>query len=458
MTSVLSAAQVLRSMPVAARQAWLDSLDRELALELKQTPDFWLRPEQQEPRGGDYYLWALITGRGWGKTFTASNLIHKWARDRAAIGSGVIIIAGPSYGDVRQKMVEAQDGGILATAHSRFTPTWSPAQGRGILEWPNGVKAVCVSGGDADAFRGFNIARLWAEELCSWADPETVWKKGIAPALRKGVNPKAIVTSTPIPLPFLEWLMKRKRAVVTRGDTFANDTLAQSYLDQLRDQYVEGSELWLQEVKGQIVLDSPKSLFKLTDIARYRLHAIPEGVTIVRKVLGVDPGVTGGEEGESARRDEGAECGIVGAALGSDGHIYVLSDDSCSGDPMVWAPEVRNVAACDAIDLTVGERNNGGKLVEMAIRAAADGEIAFKSIWSSHGKVTRAEPVAHLYKRGRVHHVGDNFRKLEHQMTRWWPGNGQRSPDRMDALVFACAELAGLGQEPRQEEVEFCYG
>lgn len=475
----VSAAQLLRALPPAQRKAWLDSLDRELAVELAQTPEFFLRPEQREPTltpgdpvtgvgrvEGDYYLWALITGRGWGKTFTASHLVNKWARDRQAIGNGVIIIAGPTYGDVRHKMVEAQDGGILSTAHERFKPDWSPANGRGILTWPNGVKAVCVSGSDPDAFRGFNAARLWAEELCSWQDPEATWKEGIAPALRRGQNPKAVVTSTPIPLKFLEWLMARKRAVVTRGSTFDNPIYSGSYLEQLRDQYVEGSELWLQEIEGKIILDSPKALFKVSQIVRDRVHGLPEGVTLVRVVLAVDPGVAGDESngGSESRREDGAECGILRVGKGSDGHYYVLEDHSTSGDPAVWPEEVAHVATHEAVDLTVGERNNGGKLVEMAVRAAVDGlrrsgelgggsvEIPYKSIWSSHGKVTRAEPVAQLYKRGRVHHVGDRFRKLEHQMTRWWPDSGRKSPDRMDALVFAIAELAGLGQEPKGPE------
>ena len=56
------------------------------------------------------------------------------------------------------------------------------------------------------------------------------------------------------------------------------------------------------------------------------------------------------------------------------------------------------------------------------------------------GKVTRAEPVSALYEQGRVHHIG-YFRDLEEQMTSYIPGAGLRSPDRLDALVWAVTEL-----------------
>jgi hypothetical protein len=52
----------------------------------------------------------------------------------------------------------------------------------------------------------------------------------------------------------------------------------------------------------------------------------------------------------------------------------------------------------------------------------------------------RAEPVSLLYSQGRVHHVGV-MSELEAQMARWVPGEGT-SPDRVDALVWGCTDLA----------------
>ncbi|MEZ5929045.1 MAG: hypothetical protein R3C55_11295 [Parvularculaceae bacterium] len=50
----------------------------------------------------------------------------------------------------------------------------------------------------------------------------------------------------------------------------------------------------------------------------------------------------------------------------------------------------------------------------------------------------RAEPVAALYERGLVRHVGA-FTALEDQMTSF-TGEGA-SPDRLDALVWAVSDL-----------------
>jgi phage terminase large subunit-like protein len=72
-------------------------------------------------------------------------------------------------------------------------------------------------------------------------------------------------------------------------------------------------------------------------------------------------------------------------------------------------------------------------LVEANIRAVAP-EVAFRAVRAARGKAVRAEPVAALYEQGRVHHVG-RLPELEQQMCEWAPDLGQRSPDRMDALV-----------------------
>ena len=58
------------------------------------------------------------------------------------------------------------------------------------------------------------------------------------------------------------------------------------------------------------------------------------------------------------------------------------------------------------------------------------------------GKGVRAEPVAALYEQGRVAHRGE-FRELEEQMRLMSVGGyqGEGSPDRVDALVWALTEL-----------------
>lgn len=85
--------------------------------------------------------------------------------------------------------------------------------------------------------------------------------------------------------------------------------------------------------------------------------------------------------------------------------------------------------------------NQGGDLVESVMRHAAP-QISYRAVHATRGKRLRAEPVAALYEQGRVHHAG-TFPELERQMCRFVPGgrDGIRSPDRLDALVWAVTEL-----------------
>jgi phage terminase large subunit-like protein len=64
------------------------------------------------------------------------------------------------------------------------------------------------------------------------------------------------------------------------------------------------------------------------------------------------------------------------------------------------------------------------------------------SVRATRGKYLRAEPVAVLYAQGRVRHVGP-LPELEDELCDFGPGglSTGRSPDRLDALVWALTEL-----------------
>jgi len=70
---------------------------------------------------------------------------------------------------------------------------------------------------------------------------------------------------------------------------------------------------------------------------------------------------------------------------------------------------------------------------------SVDRDIPVKLVFASRGKATRAEPISALYERGVVHHAG-HFYALEDEMCMWMPGD--KSPNRMDALVWALTELS----------------
>ncbi len=75
-------------------------------------------------------------------------------------------------------------------------------------------------------------------------------------------------------------------------------------------------------------------------------------------------------------------------------------------------------------------------------------------VHSRIGKVLRAEPVAALYEQNKVHHLG-SFPLLEDQLCSYVPRQSRKSPDRMDALVWAITELAGIDGEELQLTNQF---
>lgn len=169
------------------------------------------------------------------------------------------------------------------------------------------------------------------------------------------------------------------------------------------------------------------TLWRREMIDRFRVSETPESC---RVVVGVDPAVTAGSGSD--------HTGIVVVMLGCDGDYYVLEDASVKASPLGWARQVAERYHFHQADRVVGEINQGGDLIEMALRSVAP-EISFKAVRAARGKIIRAEPAAALYEQGKVHHVGV-FPELEEELCSY--RTGAASPDRMDALVWALAELA----------------
>jgi phage terminase large subunit-like protein len=194
----------------------------------------------------------------------------------------------------------------------------------------------------------------------------------------------------------------------------------------------EYNNIWLGLWRG----DTEGALWTADMIDPYRVQSIP--ADLERVVVAVDPAVTGSKDSD--------ETGIVAVGrkrIKSEMHYFVLDDRSLRASPETWARAVVSAYNTYEADRVVAEVNNGGDLVETMIRAVAP-RISFRAVRATRGKVLRAEPVAALYERGLVHHVG-NFANLEYQMRNY---NGQEksySPDRLDALVWGLTALSQSG-------------
>lgn len=201
--------------------------------------------------------------------------------------------------------------------------------------------------------------------------------------------------------------------------------------DKQRQRFRDGK--YLSEVPGALWSASDRTAEDGTlmpGIDTLRRHTHPP---LKRVVIGVDPS---GSDGT------GGDCqGIVAVGLGEDGHGYVLADKSCRLSPEGWARVVADLARTHKADRIVAEKNFGGAMVESILRSA-DSRLPIRMVTASRGKVARAEPVAALYERGHVHHVG-HFSELEEQLTMTTTSGfqGGGSPDRLDALVWALSDL-----------------
>jgi phage terminase large subunit-like protein len=125
-----------------------------------------------------------------------------------------------------------------------------------------------------------------------------------------------------------------------------------------------------------------------------------------------------------------------------DGDYYVIEDATMKGSPRAWAGAAVNAYYRHKADKIIAEKNFGGAMVKHTIEGVTK-NVRVEEVTATRGKVVRAEPIALLYEKGRVHHA-EEFPLLEDQMTKMTPGGyiGDGSPDRLDAKVWALTELS----------------
>jgi phage terminase large subunit-like protein len=400
----------------------VSSLTDDEALELLYTWRLWARQEQLAPEG-DWQFWLILAGRGWGKTRTGAEWIHEQVEHR---GPTRFALIGPTASDVRDVMVKGESG-LIATAHPKRRPIYEPS--KRLVTFYNGAQGLCFSADEPERLRGPQFHFGWADEIAAWRYPEDTWSN-FQFGLRLGEDPRAVITTTPKPTKHVKELKADPLTFVTGGSTYDNRAnLAKTFLTRILKKY-EGTRLGRQELHAEVLDDNPGALWKRVELDdhRVRVKDVPE---LVRVVVAVDPAVSA--------TATSAETGIVVAGLGTDGHGYVLDDRSLMGSPHEWATAASNAYHDRRADRVVGEVNNGGDLVEANIRSV-DKDISYKAVRASRGKQTRAEPIASLYEQGRVHHVG-SLSQLEDQLCDWDPTTAEKSPDRLDALVWALTEL-----------------
>lgn len=418
-----SAVQFLRSLPLEDRKLRISELTQIEAETILYDWESWARPNQLIPHG-DWRYWLVRAGRGFGKTRVGSETVRIWAREFPFVN-----LIGATADDARDIMVEGESG-ILAVCPRDERPLYIASKRQ--LQWPNGAKSLIFTADEPERLRGKQHYKLWCDELAAWRYAES-WDQAMF-GLRLGINPQAVITTTPRPVQIIRDLCADPNTHETRGTTYDNrENLAPAFLAKIITKY-EGTRLGRQELNAELLDDNPNALWKRANIDAHRI-TLDQLPSLQRIVVAIDPAVTSNEDSD--------ETGIIVA--GRDHrwppHFYVMADLTCIDTPKGWGEKAVAAFKNYRADRILGEVNNGGDLVEANIRGI-DVNVPYRCVRATRGKEKRAEPVAGLYEQGRVHHVGF-FPQLEDQMCEFNPADeNQKSPDHMDAMVWAMAELS----------------
>lgn len=375
-------------------------------------------------------------------------------------------LVGRTIADVRDVMCGASGGksGIIPNSPPHLTPKYLVSKRQ--LVWADGRISQCFTSEEPDKGQGPQSEKIWADE---W----TLFKYGgrivteLDFGLRIGDSPQILFTTTGRRTKSLVDLMERikkgdPRCVLTRGRTIENKAnLSTDALQELFDKYA-GTTLEAVYLDGEMALEKSGFLFFQDQINTDRwteksLPKIRPGTSSTPgTAMGLDPAVTSGPRSD--------QQGIVVAGIGaSDDHLYVLASLTERLTPGDTCAKAIKGYRDYGVDVLVVECNGPGEwIVEGIIAEAEDqglkvniinpkssdpeykierGWLNLKPINSTMGKTYRIEPVSQRYDKHLVHHVGWDLTDLEEEICGFDPESPGRSPNGMDALGFAAAEL-----------------
>lgn len=453
----LSRKERFARLPENERLALLRELPLETLKEIARDEWWWTARPEQIPPGGDWLIYLVLSGRGWGKSRAGSEWIVQrtldYPRDSSGAPTERLVIA-ETIADGRNICVSGPSG-ILRVLDRRGIKYKYVKSPKPQIRFDNGCLIHIEGADDADVGRGHNCADVWLDEIAKWPDPRGSWIEGILPSLRVdllGDHPRAFVTTTPKPVGLIrEWATKKDGSVVVvRGSTYDNRlNLSRHTLSAFEEQY-KGTLIGQQELEGVLLDAASGKVFSQAHIntARTEPCQVPK---LIRIGVGVDPGATGEDD----------ETGVVVVGQDENYDLYVLDDRTILGVGRDAALHCWRVFSQHGADRLLVEAVMGRRWVTDTFGAAyielRDGEGLFDrhtnapldGVDAKASKRTRAQPVGMRCEQGRLHFVG-RWPRLEEQCVEFDPDD-RDSPDRLDALVIACRWL--MAKEPRRATI-----
>jgi phage terminase large subunit-like protein len=467
----------LRDLQEQKRQRQLRQSDPRIAWRATARPEQLLPPDDAHAGGWRVCYWQ--GGRGAGKNASCSAAMADWVLGPNEPDAEYGIIA-PTYADAWTKCVEGKTGILraLGTNMSEIKDHRSKTvrgawrtYGQVVLH--NGVVIYVDSAAEGGLrVQGRNLSGAWCSEIGLWDKWETAWKESVVYAVRDGRS-QIIADGTPKASRKARKLIRSLiRDDPEHGGVVIRKLRTRDNIANLSEAFVRaviggfrGTRLEMQELEGELLDDVANALWTrdLLDSIKCPGYGHPGGPQVLFKTyIGVDPS-DGSEDS-----DEQAYT-VVGKGMPEDRHIYVAENWGGQESPAPFAKRViRKALEWDAT--VVVEKNHGGKWLAEVFRQAQKDmnvKVRVETVHASDAKRARAEPVAVMYDRysddgrplvlhchrtwkdedGHVQ-VDEHMPELEDCMATFTGATGEKSPDRLDSLVWGASKFLNASFGP----------
>ena len=168
----------------------------------------------------------------------------------------------------------------------------------------------------------------------------------------------------------------------------------------------------------------------------------------VKVVLGIDPATT--------NKDYSNETGIILAGKTKDEVAHIIADYSGKHTPRDLSVIVSNLYKTLRIDSIIVETNNGGDFIKAALLSDMP-YLPIKEVRAVSDKKSRAYPVAVLMSMSKIliyDEIKENiFLQMKKLTNKGYNGLKGESPDRFEALEWACYDLFNINEKDTQNTI-----